>query len=288
MDRSLFENRQHGTNQFPFEIYTVDYLNGGALFNLHWHSEFEIVYLEKGEIFFQVGSEQFPMKEGEAFLIQSEQLHAAYPKNHSSFKLQAIVFHINLLKNFSFDTVDVKFLEQLESVYFPKVVKLNLCNDNNVIQKLVTTYFHQDYAFELDMKAYLYHILASVFRQNMQQLQEITPIKERKIDLIKMILEYIEKYYMKDISVKILADQLQMSEGHFTRFFKSIVHMTPIEYINFIRINKACNLLRETDKKMLEIAIDVGFNNHSYFTRVFKKQKGCPPKEYRKKADASH
>ena len=93
--------------------------------------------------------------------------------------------------------------------------------------------------------------------------------------------QYIDHNYKQKLTVMELASQIQMSEGHFSRFFKSLVRMTPMEYINTTRINKACTLLQKSDRKMLDIAMDVGFQNQSYFIRLFKKQKGCTPREYR-------
>lgn len=117
--------------------------------------------------------------------------------------------------------------------------------------------------------------------------REIFPVNEvskkdlTKTELLKKVLHYIDHNYKQKLTVMDLASQIQMSEGHFSRFFKSLVLMTPMQYINTTRNNKACTLLQKSDRKMLDIAMDVGFQNQSYFIRLFKKQKGCTPREYR-------
>ncbi|WP_245630308.1 AraC family transcriptional regulator [Amphibacillus sediminis] len=282
MDRKLLENRLHGDTMFPVRVYTVDYLDGDVIFNLHWHPEFEILYLEEGEMTFQVGTDVYQMKEGDAYFIRSEQLHGAYPVKGRSFKFHAIVFHINLLKSFTFDLVDSEYLEVLESSFFPNAKKINTTAKNNLIIQLLKIYFEKKYGFEMEIKAYLLLILADVFRDDSQKFKQLSVSDENKLDLIKMIMKYINQHHQEKISVAILAEQLQMSEGHFTRFFKSIVHLTPIEYVNSVRINKACELLKKTNKPIVEVAMDVGFNSQSYFIRTFKKQRGCSPREFRK------
>ena len=58
---------------------------------------------------------------------------------------------------------------------------------------------------------------------------------------------------------------------------------TPNDYLNSFRLEKSMELLRTTDMTATEIAFHCGFNSASYFAEIFKKQKGCSPKEYRKK-----
>ncbi|MFC0469837.1 helix-turn-helix transcriptional regulator [Halalkalibacter kiskunsagensis] len=94
-----------------------------------------------------------------------------------------------------------------------------------------------------------------------------------KMNRLKKVLEYIDQHFREKLTIKELGLIIQLSEGHLSRFFKSLVQMTPIDYINTIRINKAAKLLKETDHTILEISLEVGFDNTSYFIRTFKRQK---------------
>jgi AraC-like DNA-binding protein len=73
-----------------------------------------------------------------------------------------------------------------------------------------------------------------------------------------------------------------MSEGQFNRFFKAMTRTTPIEYLNAYRIKRAGEYLAMSDKKISAIAMDVGFDNLSYFIKVFRQTMKCTPSEYRK------
>ncbi|MNJ63181.1 Regulatory protein SoxS [compost metagenome] len=74
-----------------------------------------------------------------------------------------------------------------------------------------------------------------------------------------------------------------MSEGQLCRFFKSMTRQTPMDYINSYRIRQAVELLREPDRKISDIALEVGYDNISYFIRVFRKAMNCSPSEFRKR-----
>ena len=71
-----------------------------------------------------------------------------------------------------------------------------------------------------------------------------------------------------------------MNPQYFCRFFKQATHMTPMQYLQYYRVERALNEMQLTDKNVTEIALDAGFSAPEYFTRVFKKQKGIAPGQY--------
>ncbi len=73
-----------------------------------------------------------------------------------------------------------------------------------------------------------------------------------------------------------------MSEGQFCRIFKQTMNRTPMQYIMRYRIMQSCRMLIDTNKKIAEIANETGFNNISYYNKVFLNIVGCTPKQYRK------
>ena len=73
-----------------------------------------------------------------------------------------------------------------------------------------------------------------------------------------------------------------MSDGHFCRMFKKYTFKTPVQYMNSVRLSAAMDLLTRTDRKVLDIALDTGFNSLSYFIGVFKQGLGCTPTQFRR------
>ncbi|KRG11883.1 helix-turn-helix domain-containing protein [Lederbergia galactosidilytica] len=274
---------------FPFCVYDVDYLDGQVIFNLHWHPELEFIYVERGKIQLQIGTKQYSLSEGNGFFIPSEQLHAAYPSSiHSPFKIYAIVFHPDLLRSFAYDLIEGNYLEMVGKLFHCELKSTGTVEEKEmlrILEMVIAAYMGKEITYELRVKGYLYILLGDVLKKQASLIQKEGPkqIDDTKTILLKKVLRYIDENYPKKLTVKDLASQIQMSEGHFSRLFKSFVRMTAMEYINTIRINKSCILLQKTDRKLLDIALDVGFQNQSYFIRLFKKQKGCTPREYKAK-----
>ncbi|MGM7724427.1 AraC family transcriptional regulator [Metabacillus sp. Hm71] len=283
----LLEDRVHGDSMFPFRIYMVDYLDGQVIFNMHWHPELEFIYVEKGAINLQIGTKKYRLLEGTGCFIPSEQLHGAYPFKNTPFKLHAIVFNIDFLRSFGFDLIQNNYLQVIQnfSLAHSLLITGNTLEEKNMLKTIVNiieAYSSKEPSYELKVKGYLYLLFADILKkQAWIHNEEVTQKDLTKTDLLKKVLQYIDQNYKQKLTVMELASQIQMSEGHFSRFFKSLVRMTPMEYINTTRINKACMLLQKTDRKLLDIGMDVGFQNQSYFIRLFKKQKGCTPREYR-------
>lgn len=99
---------------------------------------------------------------------------------------------------------------------------------------------------------------------------------------INRAFEYIEKNYPGQITLKDISQAAGFSEYYFSRLFKEYTGQSFLSYLNTYRVKQAEKLLRSTEKSVLEIALDSGFNSLTTFNRIFKKIKGCSPSYYRK------
>ena len=98
---------------------------------------------------------------------------------------------------------------------------------------------------------------------------------------IQTIHEYLMKNYRESIDLKQIASLVNMAEGSLCRFFKMHVGITIFEYLNRIKTEFACKLLMDKNLSVLDVAIDSGFNNLSYFNKQFKQITTVTPKQYR-------
>lgn len=102
---------------------------------------------------------------------------------------------------------------------------------------------------------------------------------------IQDALDFINLNYERNIKIKELSEICHMSETHFRRVFEEIINMTPLDYINLVRIQKACDLIKRTDLSMEDIAVKVGFSVQSTFNRNFKALVGCTPYKWKNLVD---
>ena len=116
------------------------------------------------------------------------------------------------------------------------------------------------------------------------QLNRLTPIRdysEAEGNRMRYVMQFILTQSQKNISLNDVSEVANMSKEAFCRFFKERNGKTFTEFLNELRINKACHLLQETDLSISQAAYQAGFQNLSYFNRVFKKFRGETPKEFR-------
>lgn len=99
--------------------------------------------------------------------------------------------------------------------------------------------------------------------------------------IISNAIQHINTNYMTKINLKNLADLLHVNESYLSKLFKQEMGKNFTDYLNEIRINKSLSLIRDTDNNLLDIAIAVGFEDQSYYTKIFRKVMGTTPKHYR-------
>ena len=104
--------------------------------------------------------------------------------------------------------------------------------------------------------------------------------------IVEDLKNHIASYYNHSLVLSDLTSAYRFNDKYIGRIFKKHTGLSFAEYLNQVRIQKACILLKTTDKKMIEIALSVGYENISYFNRTFKKVTGMTPLEYRNEPDA--
>ena len=105
---------------------------------------------------------------------------------------------------------------------------------------------------------------------------------ENQKNSIQRIIEYIDHHYKEDLSRSTLADMVYLSADHLARIFKKETGETLVKYITDKRINAAKELLSDTKTPIAQVASEVGYDNYSYFTKIFKEKIGVSPGDYRK------
>lgn len=114
----------------------------------------------------------------------------------------------------------------------------------------------------------------------LERLEEKNDLEENLV--IAPALNYIDENYSQQFPMEQLADLCHLSPTHFRRVFHEVMGRSPLDYLNNIRVLKACSLLRSTEDSILSISETVGFHSVSSFNRSFLKIMQCSPRDYRK------
>lgn len=115
--------------------------------------------------------------------------------------------------------------------------------------------------------------------------KETTPIQNasgEKRQLVELAKEYVQEHYYEKLSLTEVADKIGVTPGYLSTLFQRQLNKGFIDFLNEIRIERACAYLEQNYFKTYEIAYKVGFRDEKYFSKVFRKVKGCSPSEYRK------
>jgi len=292
-NRILKESRRHGDIFLPISKYRMDIVNSKMVLDCHWHEELELFKIVKGRFRFQIASQYFAVQEGDLLFVNSGELHSAMAEQNGDFVCLAIVFSPDMLEGPANDRIQLEYLSPLldGTLTIQRIFQQNTQSENNL-----QTYFDRVYdlleekphAYEITLKAYLFLILSQLIQTNSSSQTQLKNKRDTAIaESIKNAISYMQDNYQNCLTVAMLAEHCNLSEGHFCRMFKKYTMKTPIAYINCFRLSKAAQLLESTDRKILDIALDSGFNSLSYFINVFHESMGCTPSDFRRKSNNS-
>lgn len=287
MDKEVLkEHRIHGTHFFPLGIYKNQHGPGEMVLDFHWHDEWEFFLITQGNGLFQVDDKQQSLTKNQAIFSQNRAIHGGRPLLDDGCSYQAVVFHPRFLADHAIDPIQIEYIEPFLTgkKKFPDFI-LNQTTAEKQIILLLKDIFQsceqKPLGYELHAKGNLL-LIWSVLLSNGNFSETKNPLRQQEqVAKIKLILTFIHENYQKKITVPQMAQNLGMSESYFCRFFKRMMYMTPMEYIQRYRIRIAANELSCSSKHIIETAYNCGFDNLSYFNQIFKKYMACTPSKYR-------
>ena len=129
-------------------------------------------------------------------------------------------------------------------------------------------------------------VLTDVFFQlflHCREAMEDTAKSTRDSERIKKMLGFIHEHYRENITVAMIAKNASVCTRECLRCFRDFIHMSPIQYVISCRLNDACRMLSSGEYTITEVCEACGFENPSYFSKMFRRQTGLTPSAYRKK-----
>lgn len=283
---NLKENTAHGNFILPFSKYNCHFSNDFKTVPIHWHEEIEITFINKGCGTYKIDLIPYSLNEGDIVIVKPLSLHSIHKKDNEHMIWKSIVFNLNMLNSALTDGCLIKYFAPIlnKQNTLPTILNKNSKGYIEISQTLVKIYECYDkkeYGFELELKSYLYYFFFLIYKNDLFLQKKESNLSNDTINKIKTILNYIKNNLTTNLLIKDIASICNFSEYHFMRFFKKYIGMTCIEYINNCRLELASELLSSTDKAILDISFEVGYNNVSYFNKVFKNKYNLTPKQFR-------
>jgi len=263
----------------PIKFNRSVHYGNGPIMREHWHEEFMMVFIEQGEAIVNCNLKHIKAGPGDLVVINSNEIH------YIESKCDMLVFY-TIKINFSHLLSNQLDLASDEYVNLLINNQIRFYNnfplDKELAQglgQLIIEYNRKDKLYELAVKDCIYHILVLMMRYHIESIDNDTNDnkKPRIFNDLQYVLEFVDKHYNEELTLIDLANMANMNKYHFCRIFKKTTGKSLTEYVNYIRVNTAVDLLKEGNMNISEIASHVGFNDSNYFSRVFKKYKNIAP-----------
>lgn len=284
--QNYHETKSHTASDFPYNTYLCSIPLDFQTVPLHWHSEFEIVVIKKGAGLISVDFDKRAVTAGDIVLIRPGQLHSIEQDGSKEMEYENIILKPDLLISGENDLCATKFIVPLmkgeircESFLLPPLPCYpEAAECINRIDKLCEK---RPEGYQLAVKGLLFQLIFLLV--SYRQKKSAEPARHAKsLEKIKTVLKYVEEHYTDHITINDMASLTFYSKSHFMKFFKAYMGTGFIDYLNDYRLTIAERLLRTSDGSVLEIAEKSGFDNLSYFNRIFKRKYGQSPGRIRK------
>lgn len=280
------EQKSHGSELFPYTTYLCSIPLDFSSVPAHWHDEMEIVYVKKGSMTVNIDFTDYHACAGSILFIIPGQIHSMEQYSPSSAEYETILFKPEILIAQKADICSDYFYDLLDGTIripshltpdMPFYHEISSCIDGT--DEICRTCPN---AYQLFVKGQLHIMFFTLFSKCAEA--EGRPIDQKSLIRIKSIIKFIENKYMEKITIEDMANLVSLSQSHFMKFFKNTMGMPFVEYLNHYRLTMASRLLISSDSTILDIASEAGFDNLSYFNRLFKKRFKMTPKEFRKRS----
>lgn len=255
---------------YPFETYGP-----------HKHLRLEINHVKKGNCMMHLDNESINFVEGDTMIILSNVNHV-FEAGSGGTTLMQLEFLPEIFSGF-----DLNFPGCIDGIGLGsispfseenKLIKIvNNIGIMRVVQRIVNELEGKNSYYQYLVVMYYAELLVLIYRY---MSENYLPICQN--DALKRAISFIRFNYHKDISINDVAIQADISERYLRSLFSQYLNISPLDYLNQIRINKSIELLRNTELSVKEICFQCGFQSPQYFSRIFKQQTGISPREVEK------
>ncbi|MBR1758726.1 MAG: AraC family transcriptional regulator [Lachnospiraceae bacterium] len=278
------ETRLHEQPGFAYNTYLCTIPLDFPRVALHWHEQMEVIYVKKGRGTVLVDLQTYPVSAGCIIPILPGELHAIEGTPGEAMEYENIIYSLSILE--SEDEQDWCREHVTDALRRGRLrVERPLIPGTKIhtaaaaaLDAADDACRERDEGYSLLVKSSLFLFLHALYANRNRG----TDVSEQKEAVrLKTLLTYVKEHYGERLTVADAAELVGYSEAHFMRLFHKETGQTFISFLNDYRLTAAAYFLRETKQPIGEIASHCGFDNFSYFIRLFKKRFGVSPRVYR-------
>ncbi|MDP4092811.1 MAG: AraC family transcriptional regulator [Bacillota bacterium] len=283
-----WESLLNSASFLPVIVKTIE-----RFFDVNWsmepnrHQFYEMVYMKRGTGIFEVAGHPVPIGPNDILIIKPEQPHKVIVKSESGCDFIVLNFKFSNQVNAEYSEASLEdFLNFVSGKESGPYIALKVSQKNEIITLLNRLLKERD-SVEIGSDFMNYLLVMELFvlisRALKMEWENSIKTKSPKLkELMQVSVNYINNNFERDISLNDIARFVFLSPSYFTRAFKEETGISPINYLLKVRVNRAKELLTDTEMKISDIALNVGFSNQQRFNEIFKKHTRFAPLQYRK------
>lgn len=278
--------------------YIIDYFKTGidtarGLDDMHDHDFIQIWYVLNGECILNFNGNDFTLSKGDLIIIPTFVKHLLDTRYSEGIKLFTCWFSEDFINN----SVDGKTKCELFNLAYlqPVLMNANLIkpflhfeNRNasqieSILNELHNLYLKSDKFVSMSVRVNIIKLLNAIALKYEELVtSEHIELFTKYRTSLQNAIDYINGHFTERLYLSGICRIALMSPSPFSYIFKQITGNTFTEYVQYLRVMRACELLKNTDRKLLDIALECGFSNETYFQRVFRKLTRMSPGQYRR------
>lgn len=243
-----------------------------SLFKPHWHTRLEMLFITEGSMEILLNDHYITAKEGDIILINPEVTHEGHTST-DSVKYRVIMFEYD---SFIYDKATRQLLEPFQFCNSGFVEQINDTEIMGIAHQIFDIVQNKPDGFQLQLRSLIYYMLGILINRYVDT--SLTKIVYPKA--FDEVMDYISKNFCKEITTSSISKLFGYNESYFCRRFKEATGLKPLKYIRIMRLEKAKQLLKTSDRSIVSIATECGFTDANYFSRCFKSYYKMTPKEY--------
>ncbi|MFD2114968.1 helix-turn-helix domain-containing protein [Paenibacillus yanchengensis] len=264
-----------------FDIFINREVESFALLQ-HTHNFIEISYVEEGRGYHYIEDQMIPVKRGDIFIIPLGTSHVFRPTSTDKpLVIYNCIFRTSLLDKLK-DVINSK-THLYRMLYKPSSTTPKWLHLTDEYDKALTIVYNMYWEFLKREPGYEYMITGQLIQLVALMQRYETHRKQEEIpnDRLDEAIQYINEHFSQNIKVQAVAERTFMSPSHFQRRFKKITGVTFVNYLQNIRIQRCCELLKTTQISIQQVANQVGYQDMKFFHALFRKKIGVTPRQYR-------
>lgn len=269
---------------------SIDRSTRNVAYNMvkHWHSEVEIQYFLAGSRNFFISNQNYKVTAGSLVIIDTEQVHNTSTDDEAFHDRILLSFELeHFLKPLASLDIDLNrfFTEYHGVLQIPEVDREYV---EQLFNEIASEVAQKNYLYKALVQARLAELIVYLVRLKLSGSKDKSLIETNpnRTELVNQVANYIVENYDTVGSLDELAKLYYLDKSYLSRQFKKVTGFNVTEFINIQRIMQAQRLLEDTQLSVSEIAERCGYDNLTYFNRVFKRYVETSPLKFRKKQSA--